>query len=119
MVKLNNKEYECTSEIPIDLIDDKWKFLILWNLSFGALRTSELSSKIPDTSSRTISRKIKALEEVSLVERIVYAEVPPKVEYKLTSHGEKLLEVFAVMEKWGLDYAKDMGAEIKDYCEKA
>lgn len=116
MVTLNGNTYECTSQIPIDLIDDKWKFLILWNLSDGPLRISELSAKIPDTSSRTITRKIKSLEESSLLERIVYAEVPPRVEYKLTCHGAKLLEVFEVMEKWGLDYAKAMGADISDCC---
>ena len=79
MVELNGKIFECTSEIPLDLVDDKWKFLILWNLSFGPLRISALSEKIPDTSSRTITRKVKALEKVALLERIVYAEVPPMV----------------------------------------
>lgn len=117
MVEFNGKTYECTSEIPIDLIDDKWKFLILWNLSFGSLKISELSIKIPDTSSRTITRKIKALEEASLIERIVYAQIPPKVEYKLSTHGEKLLKVFEVMEKWGYEYAQDMGAKM-DGCYK-
>ena len=59
-----------------------------------------------------MSRKIKVMEEVSLIERRVYAEVPPKVEFALTSHGEKLLEVFDAMEKWGLQYARDMGGKI-------
>lgn len=112
MVELNNIEYECPSKIPMDLVDDKWKFLILWNLASGPLRISELACKIPETSQRTITRKIKALEEVALVEREVFPEVPPRVEYSLSEHGEKLLAVFEVMEKWGLEYAQAMGAKI-------
>ena len=78
----------------MDLVNDKWKFLILWNLSTKPLRISELSEKIPDTSQRTLSRKLKALEEVSLVQRVVFPEVLPKIEYSLTIHGERLLEIF-------------------------
>lgn len=59
-------------------------------------------------------RRIRLLEEDSLVQRVVYPEVPPKVEYRLTTHGEKLLEVFDVMEKWGLEYAKAMGGQIEE-----
>lgn len=113
MIKLNEKEYECPSKIPMDLVDDKWKYLILWNLSTKPLRISELSEKIPDTSQRTLSRKLKALEKVSLIQRIVFPEVPPKVEYSLTIHGERLLDIFTIMAKWGEQYAKDMGAIIK------
>lgn len=113
MISLNGKVYECPSKIPLDLVDDKWKFLILWNLAFKALRISELSEKISDISQRTLSRKLKALEEVSLVKRVVFAEVPPRVEYSLTIHGERLLEVFEIMSKWGEQYAKEMDAIIE------
>ncbi|WP_418180654.1 winged helix-turn-helix transcriptional regulator [Aliarcobacter lanthieri] len=112
MIELNGIKYECPSQIPMDLADDKWKFLILWNLSTKPLRISELSEKISNISQRTLSRKLKALEEVALVNRIVFPEVPPKVEYSLTIHGERLLEVFDMMSKWGEQYAKDMGAII-------
>ncbi|RBQ31844.1 winged helix-turn-helix transcriptional regulator [Aliarcobacter vitoriensis] len=112
MIELNGKEYECPSKIPMDLVDDKWKFLILWNLATKPLRVSELTQKMPDISQRTLSRKLKALEEVSLVNRVVFPEVPPKVEYSLTIHGERLLEVFEIMSKWGEKYAKEMGAKI-------
>lgn len=112
MIELNGKKYACTSKIPIDLVDDKWKFLILWNLAIKPLRISELSERIPETSQRTLSRKLKALEEVSLVQRVVFPEVPPKVEYSLTIHRERLVEIFATMTKWGEQYAKDMGAII-------
>ncbi|RXJ86499.1 helix-turn-helix domain-containing protein [Arcobacter sp. CECT 8985] len=106
MFCVNGKEYECGSKIPIDLLDDKWKFLILWNLSQGALRLSELAQKIPDTSQRTISRKLKALEDSYLIKREVYPEVPPKVLYSLSTYGEGLVEIFEVMAKWGENYAK-------------
>lgn len=117
MIKLNGKEYECASKIPIDLLDDKWKFLILWTLSSKPLRISELAEKIPDISQRTLSRKLKALEEVSLINRIVFPEVPPKVEYSLTIHSERLLEVIQTMQKWGEQYAKDMGGILVDECK--
>lgn len=113
MIELNGKKYECPSKIPIDLVDDKWKFLILWNLSSKPLRVSELSKKLSDISQRTLSRKLKALEEVSLVKRVVFPEVPPKVEYSLTIHSQKLLEVFDAMSKWGEEYAKNMATKNK------
>jgi len=117
MIELDGNVYECAIEIPLDIVDDKWKFLILWNLSFKPLRITELASKIPDTSSRTITRKIKSLEKATLIERIVYPELPPRVEYRLTSFGKELLEVFDFMEKWGYKYAKAKGAKIES-CSK-
>jgi len=57
MIELNGCTYECASKIPMNLVDDKWKFLILWTLAEKPMRISELSLKIPDTSQRTLSRK--------------------------------------------------------------
>ena len=119
MIELNGCNYECASKIPMNLVDDKWKFLIIWSLASKPLRINELSEMIPDTSQRTLCRKLNALEEVSLIKRIVYPEVPPRVEFALTSHGEKLLDVFGAMEKWGLQYAKEMGGKIEEgHCSK-
>ncbi|RXK00492.1 transcriptional regulator [Arcobacter sp. CECT 8986] len=113
MINLNGKNYECGSKIPMDLVDDKWKFLILWNLSQAPLRLNELAQKIPDTSQRTISRKLKALEEALLIKREVYPEVPPKVLYSLSSYGEGLIEIFEVMAKWGENYAMKINESKK------
>ncbi|OCL82871.1 winged helix-turn-helix transcriptional regulator [Arcobacter porcinus] len=112
MIELNGKKYICPSQIPIHIVDDKWKFLIIWYLASKPLRVSELSQKINDISQRTLSRKLKDLEEASLVKREVFAEVPPKVEYSLTNHGVKLLEIFNILSTWGEQYAKDMGAKL-------
>ncbi|MCV6608442.1 MAG: helix-turn-helix transcriptional regulator [Campylobacterales bacterium] len=108
MVCLNNKEYECPSQIAIDLIDDKWKFLIIYSLAQKPLRISELSEKIPDVSQRTLSRKLKVLEEAQIIIRTVFPVAPPKVEYSLSKHGIQLLEVIGALEKWGLEYIKDI-----------
>ncbi|ADG92297.1 MULTISPECIES: helix-turn-helix domain-containing protein [Arcobacter] len=113
MIELNGKQYKCSCNIPMEIVDDKWKFLILWNLSIKPLRISELSERIPDTSQRTINRKLKSLEEVSLIKRVVFPEVPPKVEYSLTIHGERLVEIFETMRKWGDQYAENMGGKIE------
>lgn len=108
MFILNNKEYECPSQIALDIFDDKWKFLIIWSLSKKPLRISELSSIITEVSQRTLSRKLKELENAQIITRTVFPEAPPKVEYSLDTYGVKLLEVIEVLERWGTDYVKDI-----------
>lgn len=104
MIKFRNVEYRCSMELTIDLIGGKWKSLILWNLSEDTLRFGELRKKLPQVTQRMLTQQLRELEESGLVNRFVYTEVPPKVEYSLTVAGKSILPILASLSQWGLDY---------------
>ena len=111
-IDINSNIEKCPVETSIDVLAGKWKILILWYLRIETKRYSELKKLLPRVTQKMLIQKLRELEEDGLVQREVYPVVPPKVEYSLTIHGERLVEIFATMTKWGEQYAKDMGAII-------
>jgi DNA-binding HxlR family transcriptional regulator len=106
---LNNKnrEYTCSFEIAIDLIGGKWKPIIIWHLGTkGTRRFSELKRLLPQITQKMLTQQLRELENDSLVERKVYPQVPPKVEYSLTDLGESLMPILRMMCDWGENYYK-------------
>lgn len=107
VLKLRNKEYNCTFEITIDLIGGKWKPLIIWHLgSRGTKRFNELKKLIPQITQKMLTQQLRELETDNLVKRKVYPQVPPKVEYSLTDLGKSLMPVLSMMCEWGDNYYK-------------
>lgn len=104
MIKYKNTEYRCSMELTIDLIGGKWKSLILWNLGENTLRFGELRKTLPQVTQKMLTQQLRELEESGLVHRLVYTQVPPKVEYSLTEAGKNLLPILALLCQWGLDY---------------
>ncbi len=100
----------CPVEATLDLIGGKYKALILWHLSEGVLRFSELRSRIPKATPKMLTQQLRELEEQALIHREVYPVIPPKVEYSLTETGRSLLPILVAMRDWGADYlrSKDM-----------
>ncbi|MBO3443323.1 MULTISPECIES: winged helix-turn-helix transcriptional regulator [Clostridia] len=86
------------------LVSGKWKLLILWYLSNGRLRFSELKRKLPDVTQRMLTNQLRSLEDDGLVHREVYPVVPPKVEYSLTEIGEKMIPLLEQMYNYGIEY---------------
>ncbi|MFK7932240.1 MAG: winged helix-turn-helix transcriptional regulator [Saprospiraceae bacterium] len=83
---------------------DKWSLLVIYFLSYqGVLRFNELKKYIPDVSSRMLSVTLKKLEKNQIVERKVFAEVPPRVEYRLTDFGATFSEKLIHMSDWVVD----------------
>lgn len=104
---------ECPVEIALLMIGEKWKFLILRELvhSHGkALRFSEIKNGINNISDKMLSKNLKSMQNQGLISRKVFAEVPPKVEYSLTSLGMTLSPVLHSLFDWGTMY--------KQYIEK-
>jgi DNA-binding HxlR family transcriptional regulator len=91
----------CPVEITLDLIDGKWKGVILYHLQQGRLRFGELRKRMPGITQRMLTKQLRALEEDALVTRTVFAEVPPRVEYELSELGLKLRPVIDALKKWG------------------
>lgn len=91
-------------EATLDLIGGKYKALILWHLSEGKLRFSELRNVISNATPKMLTQQLRELEAEHLIHREVFAIVPPKVEYSLTEMGKSLLPILTAMQDWGNTY---------------
>lgn len=94
----------CPVETTLTLIGDKWKVLILRDLMNGTKRFGELRKSIGNVTQKVLTAQLRAMEESGLVNRKVYAEVPPRVEYTLTETGYSLKPILDAMWNWGLQY---------------
>jgi DNA-binding HxlR family transcriptional regulator len=102
-MKRSNFEHRpgCAVEVTLDLIDGKWKGVILFHLQNGTQRFGELRRRMPGITQRMLTKQLRALENDGLVLRKVYAEVPPRVEYRLSEIGESLRPVIETLKAWG------------------
>lgn len=112
MITYNNTQYQCSMELTLDLIGGKWKALILWHLGENTLRFSELKKTLPKITQKMLTQQLRELETSGLVNRFIYTQIPPKVEYSLTPVGKSLLPILTTLCQWGLNYAN--AAKIMD-----
>ncbi len=105
---MNKKELSpCPVETTIMLIGDKWKVLILRELLDGTKRFGEIKkavSLVNVVSQKVLTTQLRSMEEDGLLERKVYAQIPPKVEYTLTETGYSLKPVLKALSDWGCEY---------------
>ncbi|MFW2503337.1 winged helix-turn-helix transcriptional regulator [Clostridium diolis] len=102
----------CSVETTLLLIGGKWKVLILRDLINGTKRFGELKKSINSISQKMLTQQLREMEEDGLVERTVYAEVPPRVEYSLTEDGMSLKPVLNSMLAWGKQYKEKINANL-------
>lgn len=96
--------YICGIDAALDVVNGKWKGLILWELAeYRTRRFSELRRGLPGVSEKMLTQHLREMEQDSLVHREVYAEVPPRVEYTLTEHGQTLNRALEPLGDWGRD----------------
>ena len=88
------------------LISERWKVLIIRDLMVGTKRIGELKKSIGNISQKVLTANLRSMEESGLLNRKVYAEVPPRVEYTLTDTGYSLKPVLDAMVAWGTEYKK-------------
>ena len=98
-------------ETTLELIGVKYKALILWHLSAGKLRFSELRRCVSSATPKMLTQQLRELESSHLVHREVYPVIPPKVEYSLTETGRSLLPVLAAIRDWGAEYLQKNNLE--------
>jgi DNA-binding HxlR family transcriptional regulator len=101
MSTINKKQYTCPIDFTIDLISGKWSMWILWSLQNGPLRFGELKKKIPKITEKMLIQQLRKFESYNIVNRKVYSQIPPKVEYSLTEHGESLKPIMILIKQWG------------------
>ncbi|MCY9547176.1 winged helix-turn-helix transcriptional regulator [Lysinibacillus xylanilyticus] len=94
----------CPIAKTLDVIGTKWTFLIIRDLLVdGTMRFSDLLKSMDGISPKTLSLRLKSLEDHGLLERKVYPEVPPRVEYTLTEKGKQLEGIFIELKRFGLN----------------
>ncbi len=94
-------ECGCPIERAVGVLDGKWTLLILRELFQGTRRFGELRMVLEGVSPKTLTERLRFLEEQGVVERTVYPEIPPRVEYSLTERGQKAWPVMVALRDWG------------------
>jgi DNA-binding HxlR family transcriptional regulator len=93
-------EESCPIARTMEVLDGKWTVLIIRDLMAGTRRFSQLRSSLSGISPKTLTDRLRTLEEHGLVRRTIYAEVPPRVEYELTPRGRSLQPILAALSAW-------------------
>ena len=99
---------ECAVATTVQLIGNKWKLLILRNLMGKTQRFTDFIHTIPGISKKVLTDNLRALESDGLIEREVFAEVPPRVEYSLSEIGKTIQPVLDAMREWGEEYKSNL-----------
>lgn len=97
-------------ENALKMLEGRWKLLILFHLFGGkVLRFSELERAIPAVSQKMLAQQLRQLEKDGIVTRVVYPEIPPKVEYSLTAWGQSLCPALDALLKWAARRESEQG----------
>lgn len=98
------KKYNISVEATLEVIGGKWKCVILCHLTHGKKRTSELKRLMPNITQKMLTQQLRELEEDGIINRIVYNQVPPKVEYELSEYGWSLEKILSLLCNWGASH---------------
>ena len=94
-------EEGCPVAWAVDVLDGKWTLLVIRDLLAGTRRFSNLRTSLAGISPKTLTDRLRSLEEHGLVDRVMYPEIPPRVEYSLTAAGRSLEPVIDALAAWG------------------
>ena len=98
------KTEECPVSATLELIGGKYKALILWHLSEGTLRYSELRKRISGATAKMLTQQLREMESSALIHREVFPVIPPRVEYSLSELGKSMGPILDAMQVWGERY---------------
>jgi DNA-binding HxlR family transcriptional regulator len=115
---MHSKEFECPIQAIVGVIGGKWKLSILYQLFQGTKRYGELKRLVPKATERMLTLQLRELELSGIVQRTVYPEVPPKVEYSLTELGLSLEPVLRTMLDWSEKYLQQEGKQLREVNSK-
>lgn len=109
---MEKKKYNISVEATLEVIGGKWKCVILCHLTHGKKRTSDLRRLMPSITQKMLTQQLRELEDDGIVNRLIYHQVPPKVEYELTEYGWSLKPILDSLCMWGETHI------IKEYGDK-
>ena len=92
---------ECGLTVTKEVLGGKWKANLIYGISEGIRRPSDLQRAIPGATKRVLNQQLKELEEFNILTKKIYHQLPPKVEYSLTKLGETLMPIIKMMNQWG------------------
>lgn len=105
----------CPSRRIIDRIGDRWTVLVVGTLDDGPRRFSDIRRAVSGISQKMLTQTLRGLEKDGLVDRTVFAEVPPRVEYELTTAGKTLREPLKALERWSIEHFGQVSASWQRY----
>lgn len=117
MITINEKEFHCPVELTLGIINDKSKIFIVYILLGGQKRFKDICEAFSQVTQKTVTQKLKELEADHIIERTVFAEVPPRVEYALSPIGLELKKVLDSMYVFGESYAVKYGSQDDIPCK--
>jgi DNA-binding HxlR family transcriptional regulator len=94
------KQVECPAEATLELVSGRWKLMVIFWLLGGELRFNELQRRLGGITHRTLAKQLREMEADGLVERRDYGEIPPRVDYRLTTLGGSLQPILQAMDEW-------------------
>lgn len=92
---------KCAVTYCMNIIGGKWKPVIINLIRNGTNRYGQMMKAIPEISKQSLTNQLREMETDGILERIIFAEMPPRIEYKITAHGETLLPIIDAMKAWG------------------
>lgn len=101
---MTKRSSNCPAEVTLAVIGGRWKVLLLFQLFQGVKRFSELFRSLPGITQKMLTQQLREMERDGIVQRTVYPQVPPRVEYRLTSRGETLRPIVRAMCRWGIEH---------------
>jgi DNA-binding HxlR family transcriptional regulator len=96
----------CPVEAALDIIGGKWKAILIFHILSGTKRFNEMRRLVPGLTQRMLTTQLRELEADGVISRRVYAQVPPKVEYSITSFGTTLAPVLTALGAWAEDHVR-------------
>ncbi|KAB2335154.1 winged helix-turn-helix transcriptional regulator [Bacillus mesophilum] len=116
---MKKKKYNIGVEATLEVIGGKWKCVILCHLTHGKKRTSELKRLMPNITQKMLTQQLRELEEDGVINRIVYNQIPPKVEYELSEYGESLESILDLLCAWGEKHITNVYGDKSQYLEES
>lgn len=108
-----NQNDDMSVAATLSFIGGKYKALILWQLSNGKRRFSELRKLISEVTPKMLTQQLREMEASNLIHREVFQVIPPKVEYSLTEMGRSMMPIINAMRDWGVDYLRKAEADMQ------
>jgi len=115
---MQKKKYNIGVEATLEVIGGKWKCVILCHLTHGKKRTSELKRLMPNITQKMLTQQLRELEEDGVINRIVYHEIPPKVEYELSEYGKSLEHILDALCAWGESHLTQVYGDKNEVLEE-
>ncbi|MEO1033777.1 MAG: helix-turn-helix domain-containing protein [Bacteroidota bacterium] len=95
-------EYDCPFMTTLRFIGKRWKPAVLWKINDGIVRYNRLKEALPYISDKMLSNTISELESDGIIKKMIFDEIPLRVEYAITEFGKTLIPVLIEMDKWGM-----------------